>query len=73
MMWTCRFDFACMLCNYYGMASEVLTPCRVQVLLSEGQVRRLIDCARRKEQSRSEYIRAALLVALAKDEKEGNK
>ena len=65
------FSLPC--CNYCNMASEVLTPCRVQVLLSEEQVRRLINIARTKEQSRSEYIRAALLVAMAKDEKEGSK
>jgi hypothetical protein len=43
----------------------------VQVLLSETQLRRLTDCARNSEVSRSEYIRAALLVAMARDEREG--
>jgi galactose-1-phosphate uridylyltransferase len=53
------------------MPKASMNPVHVQVWISEEASRRLQEQATSKCQSRSEYVRAALLVALAKDEKEG--
>lgn len=53
------------------MPKAVLNTVLVQVWVSPETNRKLLDMAKSKGQSRSEYIRAALRVAVAKDEREG--
>ena len=55
------------------MPKAVLNTVLVQVWVSPETNRKLLDMAKSKGQSRSEYIRAALRVAVAKDEREGSK
>lgn len=55
------------------MPKAILNTVLVQVWVSPETNRKLLDMANRNGQSRSEYIRAALRVAVAKDERETNK